>query len=163
MNVERCGEFAVAEVVAAKKKQFCLARWQRREDTADAFLLFGGGVDLFGRGVEAHDGEDVFVASAARLSAQFVEAEADGGAIEPGLGLRCVGTRSTPEANERLDGEFFGPSGVADDASDDSRDAVESSAEDRLDVDGRFGRGRGFEDDVAGCVHTHITTQAGDL
>jgi hypothetical protein len=126
-------------------------------------LFLGGGVELFRRGVAANDREQAFVAVAARLASQFVETEADGGAIEPGFGLRRVGARSTPEANERFDGEFFGARGVADDLGDDSRDAVESNAEERLDVEDGVGRGSGFKDDVAGCVHIHITTETGDL
>jgi hypothetical protein len=120
-------------------------------------------VKLFGRGVAAHDGEQAFVASAACLAAEFIEAEVDCGAIEPGFGLRRVGLRGAPEADECFDGEFFGASGVADDAGDNSRDAIESSAEERLDVERRGGRGCGFEDGFAGCVHIDITTQVGDL
>lgn len=136
MNVECGGEFAVVEVVATEKEQLGLARGERCENGAHAILLFGGGVELFGRGIAAHDGEQAFVAITARLAAKFVEAEADGGAVEPGFGLRRVGARSAPEADEGFNGEFFGAGGVADDAGDDSRDAIESSAEERLDVEG---------------------------
>ena len=113
MNIERSGEFGVTEVVTAKQKQFGLPRGKRREDGTDAFLLFGGGVKLFGRGNAANDREQAFIAVAPGLPAQFVEAEADGGAVEPGFRLRRVGARRAPEANKRFDGEFFGASRIA--------------------------------------------------
>jgi hypothetical protein len=156
MNVERGGEFAVAEIVTAQEKQFCLTRWQGCKNGAHPILLFGSGVELFGRGVATNDGEQVFVAGAASLAAELIESEAHSGAIQPGFGLRRVGAGSTPEPNECFDGEFLGASGVADDSGDYSCDAIESCAEERLDVEGWGGRRCCFEDDVAGCVHIHI-------
>ena len=156
MNVERGGEFAVAEIVTAQEKQLCLTRWQGCKNGAHPILLFGGGVELFGRGVATNDGEQVFVAGAASLAAELIESEAHSGAIQPGFGLRRVGAGSTPEPNECFDGEFLGASAVADDSGDYPSNAIESCAEERLDVESLIGRGCCFEDDVAGCVHIHI-------
>lgn len=163
MNIERGGEFVVVEIVAAEEEQLGLAGGKRCEHGTDAVLFFRGGVNLFGRGIAAHDGEEAFVAGAACLAAEFIKAKAYGGAIEPGFGLRRVGSWGAPQADEGFDGEFFGASGIADDSSNDARDAIESSAEERLDVERRGGRGCGFEDGFARCVHIDITTQEGDL
>jgi hypothetical protein len=79
-------------------------------------LFFGDGVELFGRGDAASDGEEIFVAVAPLLAAEFIEAEAYCGAIEPCLGLRGMRSRSAPEANESFDGELFGASWIAHDS-----------------------------------------------
>ena len=163
MNIERGGQFAVTEVVTSKEKQFRLPRGKRCEYAAHAFLFFSGGVKLFGCRYSPNDREQVFIAVTPRLSAQFVEAEPDGSAIEPRFSLRCVRPRSAPQANERFDSEFFGASGIADNPGDHSRDTIESSAEERIDVESHVGRGCRFEGDVTGCVHIHITTQTGNL
>jgi hypothetical protein len=73
------------------------------------------------------------------------------------------GARSAPEADECFDGEFFGAGGIAHDSGDDACDAVESGAEEGLDVEGGGGRGCRFEDDVAGGVHIHITMEGRSL
>jgi len=158
VNVERGGEFAVAEIVAAQEQEFGLARGERGEDDADAVLLFGGGVELFGRWIAANDCEEALVALAAGLAAEFVEAKADGGAVEPRFGLRRVGLRGAPEADEGFDGEFFGAGGIADDSGDDACYAIEAGAEEGFNVEGCGGRGRGFEDGFTRCGHIHITT-----
>jgi len=160
VNIERRGEFAVTQVVTSKQKQFRLPGGKGGEDTTHAFLFFGGGVKLFRCGDAANDREQTFIAVAPRLSTQFVDAEADGGAIEPGFRLWRVGARSVPQANKRFDGKFFGASGIADDSGDHPRNTLKLSAEERLDVEGHTGRGCRFEDDITGCVHIHITTQA---
>ncbi len=163
MNIEGGGELAVTEVVTSKQKQFGLARGKRCEYAADAILFFGSGVKLFGRRDAPNDREQALIAVAPRLPAQFVEAEPNSGAIEPRFRLRSVSARRTPKTNKRFDGEFFGTSGIADDSGDHSRDTIESSAEERLDVESHVGRGSRFEDDVTGRVHIHITTQAEHL
>ncbi len=163
MNIERSSEFAVTEVVTAKQKQFRLSRGKGCEDAADAFLFFGGGVKLLGGGDAANDREQAFIAIPPRLSAQFVEAQADGGAVEPRFCLRRVGARRAPEANKRFDGELLGASRIANNSGNHSRDTIEPSSKERLDVDRHIRRGRRFEDDVTGCVHIHITTQSVDL
>jgi hypothetical protein len=74
-----------------------------------------------------------------------------------------VSARRPPKPNERFDGELFSASRIANDPGDHSRDTIESSAKERIDVENRVGRGSRFEGDVTGCVHIHITTQSGDL
>jgi hypothetical protein len=74
-----------------------------------------------------------------------------------------VSARRPPKPNKRFDGELFSASRIVNDPGDHSRDTIESSAKEHIDVENRVGRGGRFEGDVTGCVHIHITTQSGDL
>lgn len=76
---------------------------------------------------------------AAGLAAEFVEGEADRGAVEPCFGLQRVGLRGAPEADEGFDGEFFGAGGVADDSGDGACYAIEAGAEEGVDVESSGG------------------------
>jgi hypothetical protein len=160
MNIKCGGQLAVTEVVTSQQKQLRLPRGKRCEYAADAFLFFGGGVKLFGSWDTPNDRKQALIAIAPRLPAQFVEAEPDCSAIEPRFSVRSVSARRPPKPNKRFDGEFFSPCWVANDPGDHSRDTIESSAEERLDVESHVGRGCRFEGDVTGCVHIHITTQS---
>ncbi len=118
---------------------------------------------LLGRGDASYDREQTFVSLAAGLSPKLIQPQPNSSAIKPGFHLRRVSPPSAPEPYKRLNGEFLRASRIANDSSDDSRNAVEPSAEELLDVEGHIRRGCRFEDNFAGCVHTHITTEAKDL
>jgi len=163
MNIERRRKLAVAEVLVSKKEQFGLSRGQRSKNATHALLLLGSSVKLFRRRDAANNCQQAFVSLAADLSAKLVQSEPNRGAIKPGLGLRCVGPRSVPKSNKCLDREFLSPSGIANDARNHPRNPIEPAAEQRLDVESRLRRGCRFEDNVARCVHIHITTQSRDL
>ena len=163
MNAERSCEFAVTEVVATEKQQLSLALWQRCKNRPHTILFFGGGVKLLGRRCTPNHRQKALIPFAARLSPKFVEAQPHRGPVKPGFGLRRMRARSTPKSNERLDCELLSPSRIANDSRNDSRNTIEPGAEKRLDVQGHIRRGRRFEDNFAGCVHIHITTQAADL
>jgi hypothetical protein len=122
LHLDSGGDLVVTRAVAAEDQQRGVAGVEGGEDAPHLFALLFGGVQFLGsrggrRGVRL-----TFVFLAALAAAEVVEAEADGGAVEPSAGMIPVGARGPPELPEGLDGDLLGATGVADDAGDGARD-----------------------------------------
>jgi hypothetical protein len=156
------GQLFIAEIVTAEEEKFGAARVHGAEDEADAVLLFGGGMELFGRGSAANEAEELFVAGAAGLAAEFVESEADGDAVEPAFGVFDLCLRMAPKFEENFDGELFGAGVVADDASNDAGDARILGAEEGVEVELSLGGGD-IGDGFDWCVHKGNDAWAGRI
>src|SRR5690349_11585530 len=116
------GDFLVARAVAAEDQQGGVAGVEGGENAPHLLTLLFGGVQFLGGRGGRGGVRLTFIFLTPLAAAEVVEAETDGGAVEPSAGMVAVGMRGPPELPEGLDGDLLGASGVADDAGDGARD-----------------------------------------
>jgi len=162
VQLERRGDLVVAQAAAAQEQQLGLAAVERGEDTVHLLALLGGGVGLLGRWCVGWRIRQAFVAGASGFGPEVVERGTNGSAVEPAAGLGTVRTRRPPVFPEDFDGKLLGAGGIANEPSDETRDAGVVEVEDGFEVEGLRG---GFHDGgrLRARVHTVATPAGRDL